>query len=49
MELGFIYSKTDIGIQKIDGSALKTYKIVMLDFLIQNRLEKFNSLRRLSC
>ena len=39
-KLDFIIYKTNIGIQKIDGSTLETYIIVTAGFLVQDRLEK---------
>ncbi len=39
-KLGLITRKTNIGAQKIDGSILETYKMVIAGFLIQDRLEK---------
>ena len=32
--------KTDVGAQKIDGSTLTTYKIVLTGFSVQDKLEK---------
>ena len=39
-KLGLTTRKTDVGAQKIDGSTLVTYGIVIVGFLVQNRLEK---------
>lgn len=32
--------KTSIGIQKIDGSTLKYFRIVITDFLIEDKIDK---------
>lgn len=40
MKLGIISQKTDVDAQKIDGSALETYGMVIVGFSVQNRLEK---------
>ena len=39
-KLSLVTWKTDIGIQKIDGSFLVTYEIVLTSFSVQNKLEK---------
>lgn len=39
-KLGLVIQKTNVGAQKIDGSALKTYGMVIVGFSVQNRLEK---------
>lgn len=40
-KLGFFIWKTDINVQKIDNSALYTYKMVLASFSIKNKLAKF--------
>ena len=39
-KLGFHARKTNIGIQKIDGSYLDIFRIVIADCLVKNKLEK---------
>ena len=39
-KLGLRVQKTDVGTQKIDGSPLKTYSIVIVGFQIQNKFGK---------
>lgn len=39
-KLGLIIFKTDVGIQKINGSTLMTYEIVIVGFTIQDKLRK---------
>lgn len=39
-KLGFIIQKIDVGIQKIDGSALTTCRMVIASFSIQDKLGK---------
>lgn len=39
-ELGFVTRKTNIAAQKIDSLTLETYGIVIVGFLVQDRLEK---------
>lgn len=39
-KLGLTIQKTDIGIQKIDSLLLETYGMVIVGFLVENRLEK---------
>ena len=39
-KLGFVIRKTDVGAQKIDGSSLVTYEMVLAGFSVQNKLEK---------
>ena len=36
----FIIQKTNVGIKKINSLALVTYEIVLVDFLVQNKLKK---------
>lgn len=38
VKLSFIARKTNVDIKKIDISALKTYEIVIIDLIVQNRL-----------
>lgn len=38
-EIGLIIRKTDIGAEKVDGSALETYRMVIVDFLVLDRLK----------
>lgn len=44
---GFFIRTTNINIQKIDYLFLKTYKIAITKFLLQNRLKIFDSLKKL--
>ena len=37
-KLGFKIRKTDIGAQKIDGSTLKTFEMVLADFQVEDKL-----------
>lgn len=39
-KLGFLTLKITVDAQKIDGSALATYEIVIAYFLLQNKLQK---------
>ena len=39
-KLGFWLRKTDVGVQKIDRSILKTYDIVIVGFQVQDKFEK---------
>ena len=39
-KLGLVIRKTDVGAQKIDGSALETYGMVIAGFSVQDRLGK---------
>lgn len=40
MKLGFTIQKIDVNIQKIYGSALVIYRIVIVGFLVQNKLKQ---------
>ena len=39
-KLGLKVRKTDIGVQKIDGSTFETFGIVLADFQVENKLRK---------
>ena len=39
-KLGFRTRKIDVSVQKIDGSHLRTFKIVIVDYLVKNKFEK---------
>ena len=39
-KLGLCTRKIDVGIQKIDGSYLDTFEIVVADCLVKNKLER---------
>lgn len=39
-KLGFVTWKSDIGIQKINGLTLVTYKIILAGFSVKNKPEK---------
>lgn len=39
-KLKLVFQKTDIGVQKIDGITLKTFRIVIVAFLVNNRVKK---------
>ncbi len=39
-KLGLINQKTNVGAQKIDGLLLVTYKMILVDFSVQNKLGK---------
>lgn len=39
VKLSFVARKTNVDIKKIDISALKTYKIVIIDLMVQNKLQ----------
>ena len=39
-KLGLKVRKTDIGAQKIDGSILETFGMVLADFQVENKLER---------
>ena len=39
-KLGLQVRKTDVGTQKIDGSTLETYGMVIADFQVQDKFEK---------
>lgn len=45
IKLAFTIQKTDVSIQNINNSILVTYEIVIVGFLVQNKLK--NSLKRL--
>lgn len=38
--LGLTTRKTNVGAQKIDGSVLENYDMVMANFLLQDKLKK---------
>lgn len=40
LKLGLITQKTDINAQKIKGSLLVTYEMILVDFSVQNKLRK---------
>lgn len=40
VKLGLVTQKTDVGTQKIDGSPLVIYEIVLVGFLVQDKLGK---------
>lgn len=40
IKLGFCISKIDVGIQKIDRFYLDIFKILIANFLVQNKLKK---------
>lgn len=39
-KLGLHIKKTNVGAQKIDSSTLKTFKIVIADFQVENKIGK---------
>ena len=39
-QLGFQVQKTDVRAQKIDGSSLKTFEIIIAGFQVENKLGK---------
>ena len=39
-KLGFKIWKTNIGAQKIDGSALETFEMVIINFLVKDKANK---------
>lgn len=39
-KLGFKFRQTNIGMQKINGFALKSFKIVLASFYIEDKLKK---------
>ena len=39
-KLGFEVWKTNVGVQKIDGSALKTFKMIIADFQVEDTANK---------
>ena len=39
-KLGLVIQKTDVSTQKIDSSALEIYGMILVGFLVQDRLEK---------
>lgn len=40
IKLSFVTQKTDVGSQKIDGLSLITNKIVLVGFLVKDKLKK---------
>ena len=40
VKLGLVIQKTDVDAQKIDGSPLVTYGIILADFSVQDKLGK---------
>ena len=48
-KLDLITQKTDVNIQKINSLLLITYEMILIDFLFQISLERFDYLKKLSC
>ena len=46
-KLGLRVRKSDVGAQKIDGSTLETYGMVIAGFQVQDNLERLDSSKRL--
>lgn len=49
IKLGFVIVKISINNQKIDDLFLITYRIAIARFLLQNKIKKFDSLRKHFC
>ena len=45
-KLGFKIRKTNIGAQKIDGSALETFGMVITDFQVENKASRSRFFRK---
>ncbi len=40
-KLGLVTQKTNVGAQKIDGTSLVIYEIVLVNFSVKDKLRKF--------
>ena len=47
-KLGFWIQKTDIGIQKINGSSLDTFRMVITSFQVQNKSKRLDFFKKSS-